>query len=136
MFSFRQESVQVNKEYLFSKASDSEILVFLASNTGYPQEARNSQDTGKIFVTVKINKDGSIQECKAFNKKSDIKIPFLPEVVIVGKKPLTSQAVAGKNFSALKTECQRVSNRLSELKIPEWKDKEVEFAVTYNFVLQ
>jgi hypothetical protein len=136
MFSFRQEPVQVNKDYMFSKTSDSEILVFLASNTGYPQEARNSLDTGKIFVTVKINKAGIIKECKAFNNKSEIKIPFLPEIVIVGKKPLAFQAAGGKDHSLLKIECQRVANRLSELKIPEWKDKEVEFAVTYKFILQ
>jgi hypothetical protein len=136
MFSFRQESVQANKEYMFSKTSDTEILVFLASNTGYPQEARNSLDTGKIFLTIKINKAGIIKECKAFNSKSDIKIPFLPEVVIVGYKPLAIQSSGGKEHSALKTECQRVANRLSELKIPEWKDKDVEFAITYNFVLR
>lgn len=136
MFSFRQESVQVNKEYMFSKTSDSEILLFLARNTGYPMEARNSLDTGKIFVTVKLNKAGIIKECKAFNNKSEIKIPFLPEVVIVGKKPLAIETTGGKDHSALKTECQRVANRLSELKIPEWKDKEVEFAVTYNFILR
>jgi hypothetical protein len=61
MFSFKPESTlrnTGNQKPLFSKTSESEILGFLAKNTGYPQEARSSSDTGKVFVVVKMNMGG------------------------------------------------------------------------------
>jgi len=145
MFSFKPESSQTNtgnQKPLFSKTSESEILIFLAKNTGYPQEAKSSSDTGKVFVVVKMNKGGIIKECKAFTDKKAVNVPFLPEIVIVGYKPSdgTSAANSGKvtenEHPTLKTECVRVTNKLSEVNIPEWKDKNMEFAIVYKFVLK
>ena len=76
-------------EPLFSKTSKTAMLKFLAMNTVYPQEAKDSSDTGKIFVVVKMEKGGIIKECKAFTEKSEIRVPVLPEVVIVGYKSST-----------------------------------------------
>jgi hypothetical protein len=136
MFSFRQESRQVNQEYLFSKSSDLEILKFIAEKTGYPQEARNTSDTGKIFVVIKIAKGGIIKECKAFTDRKDITVSLLPEIVILGYKPSSGQGTPGKGHDALKAECLRVANKLNEAKIPEWKDKDAEFAVQIKFILK
>lgn len=145
MFSFKPESNLTNtgnQKQLFSKTSESEILVFLAKNTGYPQEAKSSSDTGKVFVVVKMNKGGSIKECKAFTDKKAVKVPLLPEIVIVGYKPSggTSAAESTKATSnehpTLKTECLRVTNTLSDVKIPEWKDKDMEFAIQFKFALK
>ena len=76
-------------EQLFSDTSESEILKFLGMNTKYPREAKASSDTGRIYVVVKLEKGGSIKECKAFTEKEGINVPFLPEVVIVGYKSST-----------------------------------------------
>jgi beta-lactamase regulating signal transducer with metallopeptidase domain len=141
MFSFKPESNLTNtgnQKQLFSKTSESEILVFLAKNTGYPQEAKSSSDTGKVFVVVKMNKGGVIKECKAFTDKKAVNVPFLPEIVIVGYKPTggTSVAKSSNEHPTLKTECLRVTNTLSEVKIPEWKDKDMEFAIQFKFALK
>jgi len=145
MFSFKPESNPANNDYqasLFSKSSESEILKFLAMNTGYPQVAKNSSDTGKVFVVVKMNKGGIVKECKAFTEKKGINVPFLEEIVIVGYKPSTgpgatkSEKATGNEHPALKTECLRVANRLMEIKIPEWKDKDMEFAIEFTFTLK
>lgn len=145
MFSFKPESNQTNtgnQKPLFSKSSESEILVFLAKNIGYPQEAKSSSDTGKVFVVVKMNKGGVIKECKVFTDKNAVKVPLLPEIVIVGYKPsggtsaANSEKAAANEHPALKTECLRVANKLSEVKIPEWKDKNTEFAVACKFTLK
>jgi bla regulator protein blaR1 len=144
MFSFKPESNLTNtgnQKQLFSKTSESEILVFLAKNTGYPQEAKSSSDTGKVFVVVKMNKGGIIKECKAFTDKKAVNVPFLPEIIIVGYKPSDGTSAAnsvkatGNEHQTLKTECLRVTNKLSEVNIPEWKDKNMEFAIVYKFVL-
>ncbi len=145
MFSFKPGSSQTNtgnQKTLFSKTSESEILKFIGMNTGYPQEAKSSSDTGKVFVVVKMNKGGIIKECKAFTDKKAINVPFLPEIVIVAYKTLAgtsaanSEKATGYEHPALKTECLRVANKLSEVNIPEWKDKNMEFAIAYKFTLE
>lgn len=145
MFSFKPESNQINtgnQKTLFSKTSESEILKFLAMNTAYPQEAKSSSDTGKVFVVVKMNKGGVIKECKVFTERKAVNVPLLPEIVIVGYKPAGGTGVAKNEKSisnehpTLKAECLRVTNKLSEVKIPEWKDKDMEFAVLFKFVLK
>jgi hypothetical protein len=145
MFSFKPESDKANtgnQKPLFSKASESEILLFLAKNTGYPQEAKNSYDTGSVFVVVKMNKGGIVKECKAFTDKKGINVPFIEEIVIVGYKPSNGQVVAkneksgGNEHLALKTECLRMANKLAEVKLPEWKDKDMEFAIPIKFTLK
>ncbi len=145
MFSFKPESSQTNtgnQKPLFSKTSESEILLFLAKNTGYPQEAKSSSDTGKVFVVVKMNKGGVIKECKVFTDKKAVKVSLLPEIVIVGYKPsggtsvAKSEKAALNEHPALKTECLRVTNKLSEIIIPEWKQKDIEFAIPFKFTLK
>jgi hypothetical protein len=145
MFSFKSEKILMNngnQKPLFSKTSESEILAFLAKKTVYPQEAINSSDTGQVFVIVKMNKGGVIKECKAFTDKKAVNVPRLPEIVIVGYKP-SSGASAAKSIKAnsnehhtLRSECLRVANNLSDIKIPEWNDKDMEFAIQFKFVLQ
>jgi len=145
MFSFKPENTITNtgnQKPLFSKTSETEILKFIGINTGYPQEARNSSDTGKVFVVVKMNKGGVIKECKAYTDKKAVNVPLLPEIVIVGYKPSggTSAAKTTKastnEHPILKTECLRVANTLSDAKIPEWKDKDMEFALEIKFMLK
>ncbi len=129
-------------EPLFSDASEKEILKFLAMNTGYPAQAKESADIGKVFVAVKMDKGGIIKECKAFTQKSDISVPILPEIVIVGYKTpagpgdLRAGKTSGDGQIALQTECVRVANKLAEIAIPEWKEKNMEFALVFNFVLK
>lgn len=143
MFSFKSESNQVktgNQKPLFSGNSESEILKFLAMNTTYPQEAKNSLDTGNVFVVVKMQKGGIVKECKAFTKNEAINVPFLQQIVIVGYKPSagksTQKDIAGKDHLALKTECLRMANKLNEIKVPEWNEHDMEFAIPFKFTLK
>jgi beta-lactamase regulating signal transducer with metallopeptidase domain len=145
IFSFKPDSTQTNssdQKPLFANTSESEILAFLAKNTRYPQEARISSDTGKIFMIIKMNKGGIIKECKAYTDNEAISVSLLPEIVVVGYKPTAgtqganSEKAAIDEHQTLKAECLRVANKLSEVNVPEWKDKNVEFAITYKFILK
>jgi hypothetical protein len=144
MFSFKPDSNQANtgnQKPLFSKTSESEILLFLAKNTGYPQEAKTASDTGTVFVVVKMNKGGIVKECKVFTEKKGINVPILPEIIIVAYKPSAGQGVKNEKpganeHLALKTECLRMANKLAEVKLPEWKDKDMEFAIPIKFMLK
>jgi beta-lactamase regulating signal transducer with metallopeptidase domain len=145
MFSFKPELNPADKGFqqsLFSKTSETQILQFLAMNTGYPQEARNSSDTGIVFVLVKMGRGGVIKDCKAFTDKSSVNVPILPELVIVGYKTssgltaVTGSMTSGNDHPYLKAESLRTAKKLSEVKIPEWKDRDIEFAVKFTFTLK
>jgi hypothetical protein len=141
MFSFKSQSDQVktgNQKPLFSSTSESEILKFLAMNTGYPQEAKNSLDTGSVFVVVKMQKGGIVKECKAFTTKKGVNVPFSQEIVIVAYKPSAGKIaeVTGKDHQALRTECLRMANKLNEVKVPEWNERDMEFAIPFKFILK
>lgn len=143
MFSFKPESIQIktgNQKPLFSGTSESEILKFLAMNTVYPQEAKNSLDTGSIFVVVKMQKGGIVKECTANTARKGMNVPFLKEIVVVGYKPsavkTTENYLAGKDHEDLKTESLRIANRLNEVKIPEWNERDMEFAIPIKFILK
>ena len=145
MFSFKPDFNSTYNGYqepLFSKSSETEILKFLSINTGYPQEAKNSSDTGRVFVVVKMNKGGVIKECKAFTDIKGINVPLLNEMVIVGYKPSIGLSTAkfarttSNEHLTLKTECLRVTNKLKDVKIPEWNENDLEFAIPFKFTLK
>jgi len=126
---------------LFAQNSETKILEFLGQNTGYPQEAKMTSDTGSVYVTVKMDKGGIIKECKAFTERKGINMPFLHQVVIVGYKPSEGQDTPGiqntgeKEHLSLKTECERVANKIGSIDIPEW-EKNMEFALDFKFILK
>ena len=130
-----------NNKQLFSKDSESQILRFLAMNTGYPEAAKNSLDTGKIYVYVKIGKGGTQVESREYSKKEELHVPLLHEIVVVGYKPSSPDIKTSGNkeiseHPLLKSECHRVVSKLTEIKLTEWKDKDVEFALIINFTLK
>lgn len=139
MFSFKPDSSHLNttnQEPLFSKSSNIEILKFFMNNTVYPQEAKNSNDTGTVYIVIKIKKGGIIKECKAFTDKRMIKVPILNEVVVTAYSQNSGQKAATSNaHQALKNESLRVANKLYELKIPEWQEKDMEFSIPIKFTL-
>lgn len=140
LFSFKPESNTLtngSQGQLFSKSSEAEINKFVAKNVLYPLEAKNLSDTGIFFVVVKMNKGGVIKDCKIFSEKDKVKVPILEDIIVVAyKSNSTSVAKSDKEHLALKAECLRVANKLSEVQIPEWKDKNVEFAISLNFQLR
>ncbi|EKD32238.1 MAG: peptidase, M56 family [uncultured bacterium] len=140
LFSFKPESntlMNGSQGQLFSKSSESEITKFVAKNVLYPLEAKSISDTGKIFVVVKMNKGGVIKDCKVITEKDKVKVPILEDIIVVAyKSNSTSVAKSDKEHLALKAESLRVANKLSEVQIPEWKDKNVEFAISINFQLR
>jgi len=144
MFLFKPESttaVNGAQTQLFSKSSETEISRFLAENLLYPAESKNSSDTGRFFVVVKMKKGGIINECIFSTEKSKVEVPILEEIIVVAYGSNSKIITAGdtktdKEHLAIKTECLRVTNKLVELQIPEWKDRDIEFALAINFRLR
>jgi TonB family protein len=125
-----------------SQTSWADFYKFVSTNIIYPQMAMESSDTGRIYVLLKLAKGGVIKECKVIEDRNAITVPVINETVIVGYRPTgeTSAANSAKpgtnEHLALKNECLRVANKLTVNEIPEWKDKDIEFALPFKFILR
>ena len=143
-FSFSSDPSSLNAENqkpALSQASASEFYKFLFTNIKYPEEAKNSCDTGRIYVVLKIKKGGIVENTKAFSDIKDIKVPMMDEIVVVGYKPLSVENVDNNSKSTndhplLKAECLRVAGKIGSLDIPEFKEKDMEFALAFKFMLK
>lgn len=139
MLSFRSVSgpgLTSDQKQLFSNSSKNELLKFVAMNTGYPQESKNSSDTGSIYVSVKVGKGGIVKECNASTDLSSVKTPLLEQIVIVGYRNATAAKHVNDDHALLKAECIRISKKIGEVDIPEWKEKDLEFTLAIKFVLK
>ncbi|PKO98337.1 MAG: hypothetical protein CVU13_10835 [Bacteroidetes bacterium HGW-Bacteroidetes-8] len=133
MFSFRPATEPKGMERELSEASAKIITQFIARNLLYPLEAKESSTEGKIYVSVEVRK-GIVKECEIEKSKEEIDSQLLPEIIVVGyaKNPDT-KPVGTKNIKLLEKECIRVAKKLSEVQIPEWQEKEVEFTFAVIF---
>jgi beta-lactamase regulating signal transducer with metallopeptidase domain len=126
---------------VLSEASAKDFYRFIFENIRYPEEARNSCDTGHIYVVVKIRKGGIVEDTRAISDPGDIKVPMMDEVVVTGYKPSSAKSGnAGSNPSddhpVLKAECLRIAGQIGSLDIPELKEKDMEFALAFKFILK
>ncbi len=143
-FSFSPDPGSLNKEiqkFTLSRASADEFYKFLFTNISYPEEAKNSCDTGRIYVVLKIKKGGVVENTKAFTDIKDIKVPMMDEIVVVGYKPSSAENAGNKSkpaddHPALKAECLRIAGKIGSLDIPEFKEKDIEFALAFKFMLE
>jgi hypothetical protein len=139
-FAFKPETVSSgnsNDEPLFSKSSLAEIYKFLSTNMTYPDEAKSACDTGSVYVLVKMGKGGVLKECKAISDPGSINAPLFDEIVIVGYKPASPGNASGiKDHPQLKAECLRIAQKLPTLNLPEWKDKDMSFVMSFKFTLK
>ena len=141
-FSFRTDPGSLkaaNQKITLSQSSASEFYKFLSSNVLYPEEVKKAFDTGHIYVVLKIKKGGFIEDAKAFSDIKDINVPLMDEVVIAGYKPSSAGNINSKSandHAILKAECLRVAGRIGSLDIPEFKEKDIEFALPFKFLLK
>jgi len=141
-FSFRTDTGSLNvdnQKITLSQSSASEFYKFLSSNVLYPEEAKKAFDTGHIYVVLKIKKGGFVEDAKAFSDIKDINVPLMDEVVIAGYKPSSAGNVNIKpanDHAILKAECLRVAGRIGSLDIPEFKEKDIEFALPFKFIIR
>ena len=143
-FSFSSDPGSLKKEDqkpTLSKASADEFYKFLFTNISYPEEAKNSCDTGRIYVVLKIKKGGIVENTRAFSDIKDIKVPMMDEIVVVGYKPSSAENAGSKSKPAndhplLKAECMRVAGKIGSLDIPEFQEKDMEFALAFKFMLK
>lgn len=119
----------------FSSESAARIVNFVRENVMYPREAKDAKLTGKIFLTVSIEKGGILKESRVFAERPPVNIPVLPEIVVVGNVQDGDKENKAATGNELKDEALRVANLLNTLDIPEWKEKDTEFGILLNFTL-
>jgi hypothetical protein len=88
---------------------------------------------------LKIKKGGFVEDAKAFSDIKDINVPLMDEVVIAGYKPSSAgneNIKPANDHAILKAECLRVAGRIGSLDIPEFKEKDIEFALPFKFIIR
>jgi TonB-dependent SusC/RagA subfamily outer membrane receptor len=144
LLSFRSANAQENnsEQSLFSPESHQKLIELLFKNVMYPTEAKNQDMSGRFFVIVKMKKGGIVEKVTVNDTDKSINIPLLGnEVVVLGyglKNPADIGDIKGvmKDRSVLTNEGVRVANMLGSVKIPEWENKDMEFAIQFNFTLK
>ena len=152
---FAQEDL--SDQTLFSAESQKKIMEMVYANITYPSEAKQQNKTGRFFVIITMKKGGIVDQVKVNDIDKSINIPLLSynEVVIVGyglKNPAENLAVVGygsakqderkdgkedkRDISLLTNEGIRVARMVGSVKIPEWENKDMEFAISFNFQLK
>jgi TonB-dependent SusC/RagA subfamily outer membrane receptor len=154
--SFPGTQEKKDNQTMFSAESQKKILEMIYTNIKYPSEAKAQNVTGRFFVIVKMKKGGIVDQVKINDSDQSINVPLLTysEVVITGYglKGSDDIQVVGygsqksgespenygnkKGFSLLTDEGIRVANMLGSVKIPEWENKGLEFAISFNFTLK
>lgn len=144
LLSFRSANAQekISEQTLFSPGSHTILMDLLFKNVKYPSEARYQDMTGRFFVIVKVKKGGIIDKVTVNDTDKSITVPLLGnEVVVVGyglRNPAEdkSQKAVLEDRSVLTNEGIRVAKMLGSANIPEWENKDMEFAISFNFQLK
>jgi hypothetical protein len=132
----------ISEQTLFSPESHKKLMELLFKNVMYPTEAKNQDISGRFFVIVKMKKGGVVDQVTVNDTDKSINVPSLGnEVVVVGyglKNPAEVKVVKAvmKDRSILTNEGVRVARMLGSVKIPEWENKDMEFAISFNFQLK
>lgn len=106
----------------------------IAQNLLYPEEAKNTGISGKIFVNFVVNKNGKVTKAKVL--RSDINDPTTGEIVVIGYESGDVSDVSG-DIKSLEEESLRVINSLPDF-TPGLKDNQkvnVQFTIPITFAL-
>lgn len=139
---FSLEAKSVSQGLILSKPSGADFYKFLYMNIIYPQEAKNTLDTGVVYVIAKLTKGGVSKEFTVLTDPKLIKVPLMDEVVVVAYKPADTQGSATNKSNdrndhpLLRAECLRIANKITVKEIPEWENNNLEFAMKFKFILK
>jgi TonB-dependent SusC/RagA subfamily outer membrane receptor len=145
LFPFRLSFAQDNQSdmTLFSPESQKKIHEVIYSNIMYPKEARENNITGRFFTIIRMKKGGIVEKVTVNDTDKSINVPLLSfnEIVIAGyglKNPAATRYVKAEktDLSLLTNEGIRVAKTLGSVKIPEWENMDMEFAISFNFTLK
>jgi TonB-dependent SusC/RagA subfamily outer membrane receptor len=143
--SFKTASAQENSSdhTLFSYESQKKILQMVYNNIMYPSKAKENNLTGRFFVIVQMKKGGKVDQVRVNVTDKSISVPLLSfnEVVIVGyglKNPAgtLNQKTEKTDLTLLTDEGVRVAKMLGSVKVPEWENGDLEFAISFSFQLK
>jgi TonB family protein len=139
---FALEAKSVSQGLILSKPSGADFYRFLSMNIIYPEVAKETLDTGVVYVIAKLTKGGASKEFTAVTDPKQIKVPLTDEVVVVAYGPSDTKGSAinkgssGNDHPLLKAECLRIANKLTVKEIPEWENNNMEFAMKFKFIIK
>ncbi|MCK9627504.1 MAG: M56 family metallopeptidase [Bacteroidales bacterium] len=123
---------------VFPLTLDSQIGKFLFSRIIYPEEAKSAGSQGTFIVKISTEK-GVVKSARIVEKSEELNVPLLNKIILVAYSKSDSNIVEEqqiKGNTAIKNELIRVSELLSQIESPEWKNNNLDFALEILFQLR
>jgi len=123
---------------VFPLTLERQIGKFLFSRIIYPEEAKSAGSQGTFIVKISTEK-GVVKSARIVEKNDDLNVPLLNKIILVAYSKSDSNIVEEqqiKGNTAIKNELIRVSELLSQIESPEWKNNNLDFALEILFQLR
>ncbi|MEA5006763.1 MAG: M56 family metallopeptidase [Rikenellaceae bacterium] len=123
---------------VFPLTLERQIGKFLFSRIIYPEEAKSAGSQGTFIVKISTEK-GVVKSARIVEKDDDLNVPLLNKIILVAYSKSDSNIVEEqqiKGNTAIKNELIRVSELLSQIESPEWKNNNLDFALEILFQLR
>lgn len=130
--------VQSSDIKVFSEALESQIAKFVASKVIYPEEAKSAGLQGAFIVKISTEK-GVIKSTRIIEKNDELNVPLLDKIIVVAyAKSDINKSETNQNDGtiAIKKELLRLSDLLSQIESPDWKNSNLDFALEIEFQLR
>lgn len=117
---------------------ENQIVKFVATKIIYPEEAKSAGLQGTYNVKISTEK-GVVKSAEIIEKNDELKVTLLDKVIVVAyAKSEINKSEANQNDGtiAIKKELLRLSDLLSQIESPDWKNSNLDFALEIEFQLR
>lgn len=132
--------IETESHSVFSTESLNKIRKLYQHNLNLPVEFRNNNVTGKFSLFVKMNQGGKIEEIYTYDSNADQSVPHVCTINLFsfnkslsGINPVIDNEKYKNTIKVLEDESIRVTRMLESIRLPEPEEKELTFAVDFNF---
>lgn len=128
------QNVHPNNKTILSDDSQNKIRELIIKNYQFPITSNIDANSSHFYVSVLIEKGGKVSNISMTESKDSLLVPLLINCQLTVNPPDTITKISDfitKNMFVFKDEAIRVTKMIEPLDLPEWKDKNLEFAISF-----
>jgi hypothetical protein len=131
------QNVLAEDKPLISDESQNMIRDLYLRNFQSPDESNTGAISGHFYVSVKIEKGGKLSNISITESEDSLKVPLLNGFQFSHVSSDSLNATNRTDFVTqglfpYKEEAKRITRMLETLDLPEWQEKSIEFALSFN----
>jgi hypothetical protein len=129
------QNVPADNITILSDASRNKIREILVKNFQFPITSNTDASSGHFYVSVIIEKGGKVSNISISESKESLMVPLLIscQLAVISPDTIANRSdFITKNLFVLEEEAIRVTKMIEPLNLPEWKDRKLKFAISFN----